>query len=125
MRDLCERRVPPGVQEGRGHLLGGAQGAERARRQVRGHQVHEEALRFAGAGTRLRGLHAAPCIFTFLLLNYYDYCLLQVNGLREVQALRRMAPHPNIVRLLEVLLCAARSPLACVQAARLPTCPSS
>ena len=34
---------------------------------------------------------------------------LQVNGLREVQALRRMAPHPNIVRLLEVLLCAARS----------------
>ena len=29
--------------------------------------------------------------------------MLQVNALREVQALRRMPPHPNIVRLLEVL----------------------
>lgn len=28
---------------------------------------------------------------------------LQVNNLREIQALRRLSPHPNIVSLLEVL----------------------
>ena len=27
----------------------------------------------------------------------------QVNNLREIQALRRLSPHSNIVRLLEVL----------------------
>ena len=29
--------------------------------------------------------------------------LLQVNNLREIQALRRLSPHPNIIKLLEVL----------------------
>ena len=28
----------------------------------------------------------------------------QVNNLREVQALRRLSPHPHIVKLIEVLL---------------------
>ena len=28
---------------------------------------------------------------------------LQVNNLREIQALRRLSPHPNIIKLLEVL----------------------
>jgi hypothetical protein len=27
----------------------------------------------------------------------------QVNNLREIQALRRLSPHPNIIKLLEVL----------------------
>lgn len=27
----------------------------------------------------------------------------QVNRLREIQALRRLSPHPNIIQLLEVL----------------------
>lgn len=27
----------------------------------------------------------------------------QVNNLREIQALRRLSPHPNIVKLYEVL----------------------
>ena len=27
----------------------------------------------------------------------------QVNNLREVQALRRLSPHPNIIKLLEVI----------------------
>jgi renal tumor antigen len=31
--------------------------------------------------------------------------LEQVNNLREVQALRRLSPHPHIVKLIEVLLC--------------------
>jgi hypothetical protein len=31
------------------------------------------------------------------------YGRLQVNNLREIQALRRLSPHSNIVRLLEVL----------------------
>jgi len=30
-------------------------------------------------------------------------CIEQVNNLREIQALRRLAGHPNIIRLLEVL----------------------
>jgi renal tumor antigen len=30
--------------------------------------------------------------------------LEQVNNLREVQALKRLSPHPNIVKLLEVIL---------------------
>lgn len=29
--------------------------------------------------------------------------LLQVNNLREIQALRRLSPHPHIIKLLEVL----------------------
>jgi hypothetical protein len=29
--------------------------------------------------------------------------LLQVNNLREIQALRRLSPHPHIIQLLEVL----------------------
>ena len=29
--------------------------------------------------------------------------LLQVNNLREIQALRRLSPHQNIIKLLEVL----------------------
>jgi renal tumor antigen len=33
--------------------------------------------------------------------------LEQVNNLREVQALRRLSPHPHIVKLIEVLLCVA------------------
>jgi len=28
---------------------------------------------------------------------------VQVNNLREIQALRRLSPHPHIIRLLEVL----------------------
>lgn len=28
---------------------------------------------------------------------------LQVNNLREIQALRRLSPHPHIIKLLEVL----------------------
>ena len=28
----------------------------------------------------------------------------QVNGLREIQALRRLTPHPNIIDLKEVIL---------------------
>lgn len=29
---------------------------------------------------------------------------MQVNSLREIQALKRLSPHPNIVKLYEVLL---------------------
>ena len=32
------------------------------------------------------------------------YSLEQVNSLREIQALRRLNPHPNIVELKEVVL---------------------
>ena len=32
------------------------------------------------------------------------YSLEQVNNLREVQALRRLNPHPNIIELKEVVL---------------------
>ena len=28
----------------------------------------------------------------------------QVNNLREIQALRRLSPHPGIIKLVEVLL---------------------
>mmetsp|Transcript_25316 Transcript_25316/g.55056 ORF Transcript_25316/g.55056 Transcript_25316/m.55056 type:complete len:487 (-) Transcript_25316:494-1954(-) len=34
--------------------------------------------------------------------NHFD-SLDQVNNLREIQALRRLSPHPNIIKLLEVL----------------------
>eukprot|EP00899_Mesostigma_viride_P026692 jgi/Mesvir1/7207/Mv19029-RA.1 len=34
--------------------------------------------------------------------NHFD-SLEQVNNLREIQALRRLSPHPNIIKLLEVL----------------------
>ena len=39
---------------------------------------------------------------------------LQVNSLREIQALRRLSPHPNIVTLLEVLYDRATGRLALV-----------
>ena len=35
--------------------------------------------------------------------NHFD-SIDQVNNLREIQALRRLSPHPNIVKLYEVLL---------------------
>ncbi len=34
--------------------------------------------------------------------NHFD-SIDQVNNLREIQALRRLSPHPNIVKLYEVL----------------------
>ena len=34
--------------------------------------------------------------------NHFD-SLDQVNNLREIQALRRLSPHPNIIKLIEVL----------------------
>ena len=34
--------------------------------------------------------------------NHFD-SLDQVNNLREIQALHRLSPHPNIIRLMEVL----------------------
>jgi len=34
--------------------------------------------------------------------NQFD-SLEQVNNLREIQALHRLSPHPNVIRLLEVL----------------------
>ena len=32
-----------------------------------------------------------------------DACPVQVNNLREIQALRRLSPHPNVIKLYEVL----------------------
>ena len=37
-----------------------------------------------------------------LAQNHFD-SLDQVNNLREIQALRRLSPHPNIIKLIEVL----------------------
>lgn len=34
--------------------------------------------------------------------NHFD-SLDQVNNLREIQALRRLSPFPNVVKLIEVL----------------------
>jgi renal tumor antigen len=34
--------------------------------------------------------------------NHFD-SIDKVNNLREIQALKRLSPHPNIIRLLEVL----------------------
>ena len=38
-----------------------------------------------------------------LAQNHFD-SLDQVNNLREIQALRRLSPHPNIIKLIEVRL---------------------
>lgn len=35
--------------------------------------------------------------------NHFD-SIEQVNNLREVQALKRLSPHPGIIKLLEVVL---------------------
>jgi serine/threonine protein kinase len=40
---------------------------------------------------------------SLLLLLLLWLLLLQVNNLREIQALRRLSPHPHIIQLLEVL----------------------
>lgn len=49
----------------------------------------------------------------------------QVNNLREIQALRRLMPHPNIVRLEEVrartTACASAAPLFGSSPARAPS----
>ena len=40
-----------------------------------------------------------------LLLSTLVYCSMeQVNNLREVQALRKLNPHPNIIELIDVIL---------------------
>ena len=45
--------------------------------------------------------------------NHFD-SLDQVNNLREIQALRRLSPHGNIIKLLEVLYDQPTGPLALV-----------
>lgn len=51
-------------------------------------------------------LHACACHAAAdtsrLPQNHFD-SLDQVNNLREIQALRRLSPHPNIIKLIEVL----------------------
>ena len=59
-------RVPTDWQEGRGHLLRGAQGPEHQEQQVRGDQVYEEPLRFARAGARA----SAPASYRVRLVPY-------------------------------------------------------
>ena len=39
----------------------------------------------------------------FQFLSYYLPLQFQVNSLREIQAIKRLAPHQNIVKLEEVL----------------------
>lgn len=34
----------------------------------------------------------------------YHYSIDQVNNLREIQAMRRLSPHPNVVELKEIIL---------------------
>lgn len=46
----------------------------------------------------------APFVLHFTDLVVTLYSLEQVNSLREIQALRRLNPHPNIIELKEVVL---------------------
>jgi serine/threonine protein kinase len=45
----------------------------------------------------------SPSACVACLLRQLCLLLLQVNNLREIQALRRLSPHPHIIQLLEVL----------------------
>ena len=40
----------------------------------------------------------------YIVHDIFLYSLEQVNSLREIQALRRLNPHPNIIELKEVIL---------------------
>ncbi len=62
-------------------------------------QVRNVFLRMRALQSIKNGQHVAiKCMkATFTSLD-------QVNNLREVQALRRLSPHPHIVKLIEVLL---------------------
>ena len=54
----------------------------------------------------LQHLRAGPTVIQHSLTSLAVRSAFRSTLCREVQALRRLAPHPNIVRLLEVLLCA-------------------
>ena len=43
------------------------------------------------------------CIWVISDKFSYIYSLEQVNNLREVQAMRRLTPHPNVIDLKEVI----------------------
>jgi renal tumor antigen len=43
-------------------------------------------------------------VFFFYPLEIFsNLCVAKVNNLREIQALRRLSPHPQIIKLYEVL----------------------
>lgn len=80
------------------------------------HRIHSCFLYAArNYGYRMNRLQSNESIMTaqywlLLILNLFDVFhlltllfLFQVNNLREIQALRRLTPHPNIVNLEEVL----------------------
>lgn len=49
-------------------------------------------------------LHSRTCYIFHDVMHIHTYSLEQVNSLREIQALRRLNPHPNIIELKEVVL---------------------
>ena len=65
-------------------------------RKVHGHKVYEEPLRQSGPGVLAAKLPR-------LGLASVGATGSQVNNLREIQALRRLSPHPGIIKLAEVL----------------------
>ena len=44
------------------------------------------------------------CVCVCVCVCVYGCSMEQVNNLREVQALRRLNPHPNVIELKEVVL---------------------
>ena len=71
--------------------------------QVRRHQVHEEPLRLPRPGAALTRTVPPPRADSPLSLTCLGVARVQVNNLREIQALRRLSPHPGIIKLCEVL----------------------
>ena len=55
------------------------------------------------ANSRAGAVGKPACGSRLLLVHRVTLSCAQVNNLREIQALRRLSPHPNIVQLEEVL----------------------
>lgn len=49
-------------------------------------------------------INSIICVFEVHLCCIFFFSIEQVNNLREVQAMRRLSPHANILELQEVIL---------------------
>eukprot|EP00962_Isochrysis_galbana_P007772 scaffold2109_cov123-Isochrysis_galbana.AAC.4 len=69
--------------------------------------MHEEPLRLTGSGAPCLARCQGMCCFRaspgVRPNSHTAGCVGQVNNLREIQALRRLSPHPGVIKLAEVL----------------------
>ena len=99
---IARFRIQGAGEEGGGHVQWCPQVSEHRERHVRGLQEDEAALR--KVSEEFPELYYNHVIGEYTGNLVWTCSMEQVNSLREIQAMRRLKDHPNILQLIEVLL---------------------